>query len=83
MDFSSGIQRLIYFCWKEGVNPAIVKKTNTLIHDGAVSSTRTCQQCVSSFEDSDFNVADNKRNGRPCLNVNDAIQACIDGDKYL
>ena len=66
----------------DGLNlPSIAKKINTLIHYGVVS-TRTCQRWVSSFEGGEFNVANKERTGRPCLNVNDAIQACIDEVKY-
>ena len=83
MEFSASDNRkLIYFCWTEGLNPpAIAKKINTLIHDGSVS-TRTCQRWVSSFENGNFNVADKERTGRPCLTVNNEIQACIYEDIY-
>ena len=56
------LRKLIYFCWKEDMNPpAIVNKINQLIGEDTISA-RTCQRWVNNFNAGNF---DADHPGRP------------------
>ena len=76
------LRKLIYFCWKEDMNPpAIANKIKRLIGEDTISAG-TCQRWVNNFNAGNFDVDDADHPGRPQLDFDEQIRASLQDDKY-
>ena len=76
------LRKLIYFCWKEDMNPpAIANKIKRLIIEDKISARR-CQRWVNNFNAGNFVVDDAYHPGRPQLDIDKQIRGTLQDDKY-
>ena len=76
------LRKLIYFCWKEDMNPpAKANKINRLIGEDTISAM-TCQRWINNSNDGNFDVDDADHPRRPQLDIDEQIRATLQDDKY-
>ena len=76
------LRKLIYFLWKDDLNPpAIQKKINSVLGEDTISLS-TCQRWVSRFNHGNFELTDAERTGRPSASLEDQIIELLECDKY-
>ena len=75
MEFSrEEVRKLIFYCWKRGLNASKVSLEIKLILGDGVTSKRTCRDWIKKFEIGDFSTSDQMRSGRPSRgDLNDKI----------
>ncbi|XP_065658164.1 histone-lysine N-methyltransferase SETMAR-like [Hydra vulgaris] len=83
MNFDTeGIRKLIYYGWKRGLDTSdINKEINKTLGNGVVS-LRTCANWVLKFRESFYDVKDDKRTGRPSLELDQKIDVILQENRH-
>jgi histone-lysine N-methyltransferase SETMAR len=76
------LRKLIYFCWKRGLQTSdIHKEINGTLGNGVVS-LRTCANWVAKFREGVNDVKDEERSGRPSLNLDQEIDELLKENRH-